>query len=107
MNTANSLQAGMSDKCAVLVVEDDELIRETLCSVLEAEGFEVTCCGSGLTALDYVREGCFRVIITDHGLPGMDGAEMVRIVRSQCPSTFIIGVSAGRRERDFTRRLGA
>ena len=101
MKTANSLQAGMSNKCAILVVEDDEIIRTALCDILEAEGFDVTCCDNGFKAVDAARQGCFEVIITDHGLPGIDGAEIVRTLRSQCPATFIIGVSAGRKEKDF------
>lgn len=91
----------MPQNCTILVVEDDELILETLCDCLEAEGFDVTCCDNGLTALETAREKCFRVIITDHDLPGISGAEIVRTLRLQCPSSFIIGASAGRKEKDF------
>ena len=88
----------MSKKCAILIVEDDDYTRESLCDLLEAEGYDVTSCDNGSTALDSAREKCFAAIITDYELPGLNGAEIVRSLRHQCPSSFIVGVSAGGKE---------
>ena len=91
----------MSEKNTILVVEDDEKIREPLCAQLEAAGFDVTCCDNGIVALDSARVKCFAAVITDYGLPGLNGAEIARALRLQCPATFIVGISAGRKEKDF------
>jgi two-component system response regulator MtrA len=69
----------------VLIVEDDEAIREVAGLVLERAGFAVTGVGSGLDAVGYVdREGDgIDLIVLDLMLPGMHGFDVCREVRSR------------------------
>ena len=61
-------------KC-ILLVEDDELLREAMKMVLEWEGYRVACAGDGLEALARLREGCRpALILLDVLLPVLDGA---------------------------------
>lgn len=66
----------------ILLVEDDELVRGVVRDTLEAEGWDVTVCKNGATALAEVEgESRYDLIITDYQLPGVDGVELARAVR--------------------------
>jgi CheY-like chemotaxis protein len=69
-------------KRRVLVVEDEDDSRECLKLLLETEGHEVALTADGAAALEQL--GTFRpdIALVDVGLPGMDGYEVARRVRS-------------------------
>jgi CheY-like chemotaxis protein len=66
-------------KHLVMVVDDDDDIRETLTGLLEDEGYTVCACSTGQEALDALRAGALpRVILLDLMMPVMDGVEFRR-----------------------------
>ncbi len=66
----------MPARAPVLVVDDDESIRETLCEVLRDEGFLADCAENGAVALDYLRSHDLpSLIVLDLMMPVMSGAE--------------------------------
>jgi two-component system, OmpR family, response regulator len=66
-----------------LLVEDDQCQRELLASVLRMKGVEVDTAGDGCDALDHLRSRSRPdVVLLDMGLPGCDGATVVRTVRN-------------------------
>ena len=65
----------------VLLVDDDRAITEIHASSLREIGYEVETCTSGEAALPLVTSSTFDVLVTDLGLPGMPGMELVRRVR--------------------------
>jgi CheY-like chemotaxis protein len=66
----------MSDSL-VLVVEDDPDISGLIKTILEAEGYEVTCAPNGLDALKLLRSGLVPcLILLDLEMPGMSGPEL-------------------------------
>jgi CheY-like chemotaxis protein len=72
--TANAVR-----KPLVMVVDDDDDIRETLAGLLEDEGYEATAVANGREALDALQGGMApRVILLDLMMPVMDGAEFRR-----------------------------
>ncbi len=83
----------MKDRKSVLIVDDDEMLRNMFQLVLEDEGCSVKCCGNGKEALALAGEKEFDVIIADYYLPSMNGAEMAGILRRQYPKALIIGMS--------------
>jgi DNA-binding response OmpR family regulator len=91
----------LSEKKAVLVIDDDKAIGAVLADLLQSEGFEVICCDSGLAALGLAKGKCFNVIITDYRMPGMDGLETTRALRLQCPDALIIGFSSEHKRNEF------
>ncbi len=91
----------MTKKKTVLIVEDDKAISEILCDMMKSDGFEVSCCDNGGGALDLSKGTCFDVVITDYRMHGMNGVEVTRALRLQCPGAFIIGISAEYKDRDF------
>ena len=75
-----------SGECSeqVLIVDDDEDIRDTLKELLEDEGYEVACGANGREALDKLRamQGQPCMIVLDLMMPVMDGWEFLREQRS-------------------------
>jgi signal transduction histidine kinase/ActR/RegA family two-component response regulator len=64
----------------ILVVDDEEPVRELLCDILEDEGVEVTLAANGAEALARFEPGRFDAVLTDIGMPGMNGWELLRQV---------------------------
>jgi len=89
------------DKKAVLVIDDDENMRAYLHDILTSAGFSASCCDNGPAALDLAKRERFRVIITDYQMEGMNGADITRELRMRYPDSLIIGMSGGRKEKDF------
>ncbi|RJR46778.1 MAG: DNA-binding response regulator [Desulfobacteraceae bacterium] len=69
-------------KANLLVVDDEEDILQLLKHHLLKEGYEVRCAASGEEALHMVRINRFSLILLDLMLPGMDGFEVTRILKS-------------------------
>lgn len=66
----------------VLVVDDDHQIREALRRGLQARGYDVVGAGNGETALDILASTAVDVVVLDLGLPGIDGHEVIRRLRT-------------------------
>jgi CheY-like chemotaxis protein len=63
----------------ILVVEDDEDVREAMVAFLEMKGYAVASAGNGREALDYLRDApAPDLIITDLAMPVMDGRQLRR-----------------------------
>lgn len=67
----------------VLVVDDEEPIRRVLETWLTRFGYRCTTCGDGLEALLLMDREPFGVVIVDWHMPGMDGIELVRLLRAR------------------------
>ncbi|NUT94985.1 MAG: response regulator transcription factor [Saccharothrix sp.] len=75
---------------SVLLVEDDEHIRQALGLALGDEGFAVTDAVSGEAALDLLARDGFDVVLLDLMLPGVDGLEVCRTLRARGDLPIII-----------------
>ena len=89
----------------VLVVDDEPHIRAVLRGYLEADGFAVSEAGDGETALRLVRDGAPDLVLLDVMLPGMDGLEVLRQVRT-FSEVYVILVTARTEEVDKLVGLG-
>ena len=69
----------------ILIVDDEENIRESLKRYLEFEGLEATCVGNGLSAKRILSEEAFTAGIIDLKIPGMGGLELSRWIRDEGP----------------------
>jgi two-component system cell cycle response regulator CpdR len=69
----------------ILIVDDDEQIREVLTDLLTIDGYEITSCEDGKSALEKIESHDFELMITDLGMPGMSGLELSGIVHEQNP----------------------
>ena len=66
----------------VLIVDDDDQIREALRRGLRARDYDVLTAGNGETALDVLTGSAVDVVALDLGLPGIDGHEVIRRLRA-------------------------
>jgi two-component system alkaline phosphatase synthesis response regulator PhoP len=81
-------------KSAILLVEDEEPLRETLSLNLELEGYEVTAVGDGAEALDAVEKAHSDLIIMDIMMPELDGISATETLRVRNHHTPILILSA-------------
>jgi two-component system nitrogen regulation response regulator NtrX len=77
----------------ILIVDDEEGIRQSLKGVLEDEGYKVAAVESGESCLDTLRRRSFDVILLDIWLPGMDGLETLEKIREAEDAPEIIIIS--------------
>ncbi|MBI5049425.1 MAG: sigma-54-dependent Fis family transcriptional regulator [Nitrospirae bacterium] len=83
-----------ASKATVLIVDDEEGIRETLTDVLNDEGYEVITASSGEQALTSVREFSPEVVLLDVAMPpGMDGIETLKAIKDITKDTSVIMIS--------------
>lgn len=78
---------------SVLVVEDDQRIREALARALTDAGHAVRTEGRGSAALSTVVDWQPDVVVLDLGLPDLDGADVLRMVRSVSPVPVIVATA--------------
>lgn len=89
----------------ILIIEDDEAIARIEQDFLSINGFESEICENGSEAIDKVLSNRFDLIILDLMLPGLDGIELIKMVRDKV-SIPIIMVTAKGEEVDKLRGLG-
>jgi CheY-like chemotaxis protein len=93
----------------VLVVEDEPDARELMVSVLEGCRASVTAVANATEALDVVRRDPPDVLVSDVGMPGQSGYDLIRKIRSLPPDqggrTPAIALTAYARMEDRTRAL--
>lgn len=78
----------------ILVVDDEEIIRESLSYILKKEGFYVEEAANGKEALNKFRENSFDLIITDLEMPVMKGIELMEQVKMLNVQTAVIVITA-------------
>jgi len=81
-------------KGTILVVEDEENLKEALKLNLEMEGYEVSCVGNGLEALKKMENEFFDLVIMDIMLPEIDGITVTETLRLQNNEVPILILSA-------------
>jgi two-component system response regulator (stage 0 sporulation protein F) len=84
----------MSKQSSVLVVDDSPGICQTMSMILKRKGFDVYCAGDGPDALKKIKEKPFDVVLLDIRLPGMDGVEVHKKIRSMRPDARVAMMTA-------------
>lgn len=84
----------MSDRTSVLVVEDDETLREALCDTILYGGYSVFSACNGIEALDILTNQSVDLVISDVQMDGMDGHELLREVKLLRPELPFVLVTA-------------
>ncbi len=79
---------------SILIVEDEETLRESIKRIFTKEGYTVDAADSAEKGLALCEANSYDVIISDIILPGMDGIEMLTKVREQSPDQIVIIITA-------------
>lgn len=79
----------------ILVVEDEEIVRDLVCEVLEEQGYNVLCAADGLGALDLAAnfDGTIDLLVTDVIMPQMNGPELAVKLAELRPEMKVLYVS--------------
>ncbi|HVF44904.1 MAG TPA: ATP-binding protein [Pyrinomonadaceae bacterium] len=105
---AISLVPQQPGRTRILVVDDEERVRELLRDILESEGYGVALARGGREALELLSESEYDAVFTDLGMQGMSGWELARAVRERDESLPLAvitgwGEAVGSTERDAAR----
>jgi CheY-like chemotaxis protein len=79
----------------VLLVEDDETVRDAVSLMLERAGYTVTTAENGLIAAGLLEDWEPNLVITDIFMPDGDGIETLNLVKRRWPGTPVIAISGG------------
>jgi DNA-binding NtrC family response regulator len=79
---------------SILIVDDEDIIRESLSFVLSKEGFRVREAPNGKVAVDILKEDNIDLVITDLEMPEMKGIELLAHVARFCPETLVVIITA-------------
>ncbi|HAL57459.1 MAG TPA: Fis family transcriptional regulator [Bacteroidetes bacterium] len=78
----------------ILVVDDEQIIRESLGFVLKKEGYRVEEAGNGMEALAKHEAAPYDLVITDIEMPEMRGVDLLEQITKRTPQTFVMIVTA-------------
>jgi CheY-like chemotaxis protein len=74
-------------KARILVIDDEELVRNVLSRTLAQANHRVTLAENGEKGVQLFKEGKFDMVLTDLGMPGMSGWEVCRMIKKFSPHT--------------------
>lgn len=80
----------MSSKPKILIVDDEERFRTTMCKLLAVRGLEASTTGDGKEALKELREKSYDVVILDVRMPEMSGIQVMTELRKLDPFIEVI-----------------
>ncbi len=78
----------------ILLVDDEDVFREDIASLLRHEGYACDAAASGAEALRIAQREAPDIILSDMVMPGISGAELVRTLAAACPETPIVVITA-------------
>ena len=78
----------------ILVVDDEQIIRESLSFILKKEGYDVEEAANGKDALAKHSANPFDIIITDIEMPEMKGVDLLKQIRQRTPQTLVVIITA-------------
>lgn len=80
----------MSEEANILIIDDDEAIRDSCSQVLKKEGYTVKAAKDGKEGLELFKKEFFHVVLLDLKLPGLDGMEILTKIKEEAPATPVI-----------------
>jgi len=100
-----------NSKIRILVIDDDDLVRETMKLGLESAHYQVSEANDGAVGLQIAFQDEFDLVITDILMPNKEGIETIQELRRARPALKIIAISGGDRRGgsflEIAEKLGA
>lgn len=84
----------MSKKISILIVDDEESVRESLYNWFNEDGYNVQCAENAKIALEKLESERFEIILADIKMPGMDGLELLRRIKLLKSDPIVIIMTA-------------
>ncbi len=86
-------RGGLSERPRILVVDDEQAVRDLLAKTLTIADYDVDTAVDGTAALDRLRAAEYDLLITDLKMPGMDGLSVIREARRVRPDVAVVIVT--------------
>jgi two-component system, NtrC family, response regulator AtoC len=83
-----------NERTSILVVDDEEIVRESLGGWLEKDGYRVDTVGDGPAALERLKAGPRSILVCDLKMPGMDGLQVLEAARKIQPELAVVIMTA-------------
>ena len=83
----------MDKHAKILVVDDDENIRNSMKTILEDEGYLVDLAATGSEAIQKTKKTAYNIALLDIRLPDMEGVELLKLIKDTVPRTRKIMVT--------------
>ena len=80
----------MAEQSHILVVDDEEALRNVLSSELSSSGYEVSTAGDGDEAIRAIQNKKFHLVLLDIKMPHVDGFEVLRFIKKNYPTLKVI-----------------
>lgn len=84
----------MSEKRSIIIIDDEQSIRDLLSRILSLEGFDVASFESAKEGLESIEIKFYHIAIIDVKLPDINGIELTKIIKEKSPETEIIVMTA-------------
>lgn len=84
----------MERKINILIVDDEEIVRESLMNWLKEDGYDVECAANGKKALEKLPERDWTLAMVDLKMPGMDGIQLMDEIKKIRPEISVIIMTA-------------
>jgi DNA-binding NtrC family response regulator len=84
----------MAKKISILIVDDEESVRDSLYNWFVEDGYRVECAENAMKALSILESDSFDIILADIKMPGMDGLEMLRRIKLLKADSIVIVMTA-------------
>ena len=84
----------MKSSVSILVVDDEEMMRNLLEKILSREGYQIATAENGQAALDLLSGRRFDIVISDMKMPRMNGFELLKAIKKDHPRTGVIIMTA-------------
>ena len=88
------MESKTKTKIKILVVDDEQSIREFLQIMLHKEGYEVLCAPDGEKAIEFIDQKHFDLVMCDLKMPKVDGMKVLQHVRNFHPDKLFIMMTA-------------
>jgi DNA-binding NtrC family response regulator len=84
----------MTENPSILIIDDDEAIRDSCSQALKKDGYKVKTAKDGMEGLRLFKEESFQVVLLDLRLPGANGMEVLSKIKEENPETPVVIITA-------------
>jgi CheY-like chemotaxis protein len=103
-DTRTTSKAGDGDRERVLVVDDEDLIADSVAAILNRNGYCATARYSAKAAIQFVEAECPDIIVCDVIMPDSNGIQLAKAIRQHCPDVRVLLFSGNAATSDLLHR---
>lgn len=79
---------------SIMIIDDEKVVADMMKMALEQEGYEIESFTDGAAAVKRLEQKKFDLVLTDLKMPGINGFDLIRLIRESAPETAVIMITA-------------